>query len=385
MGNRNKERVVPVLRRKRSNSAILDFSVQINDGFDQTSGDGVNMAFDSKYGIMFCLYMPGDHGSYGESRGRICLTYFPASQPTNTRTVEIARGDMVYVPQIISLGDGKVRAFYERNSRADCDHFLCYRDFDYLAETLTEEKHIMLRQEDGTIVPLTQSVQFAYLEAHGYCSHTYKCSEQINIGGCTIFQGEDGWRYGALPTFLSEVILYRSNDDLATVEFFAICPEIAQYELDYKFLDGKIHAIYRTEDPVDSICYITSGDNGMTWSKPIRLKDSITCRPRILVYDGKILLAYNYLNQDTGNRPDIQQGRTSVRMCLGTNPDPHDNVVVADLYSKCGIVNIALCEVLGDLYMGYSTSELALEYQNGNPKVRGKDAVRYVKLGDLSL
>ena len=71
-------------------------------------------------------------------------------------------------------------------------------------------------------------------------------------------------------------------------------------------------------------------------------------------------------------------------MLLGDNPDPHDNVVVADLYSKCGIVNICLCDVMGDLYMGYSTSELALEYHNGNPKVRGKDAVRYVKLGDLS-
>ena len=278
-----------------------------------------------------------------------------------------------------------MRAFYERNSRADCDHFLCYKDFDYLAETLTEEKHIMARLEDGSIVPLTQSVQFAYLEAHGHYNHTYKCSEQINIGGCTIFRGEDGWRYGALPTFLSEVILYRSNDNLATVEFFAICPEVAQYELDYKFLDGKIHAIYRTEDGVDSICYITSSDNGKTWTKQIRLKDSIACRPRILVYDGKLLLAYNYYNGDTGNRPEIQQGRTSVRMLLGNHADPHDNTVVADLYSKCGIVNISLCDVMGDLYMGYSTSELALEYHNGNPKVRGKDAVRYVKLGDLSL
>ena len=26
---------------------------------------------------------------------------------------------------------------------------------------------------------------------------------------------------------------------------------------------------------------------------------------------------------------------------------------------------------------------VALEYQNGNPKVRGKDAIRYIKLGDL--
>ena len=32
----------------------LSRSVQINDGLTQTSADGVNMAFDTKYGIMFC-------------------------------------------------------------------------------------------------------------------------------------------------------------------------------------------------------------------------------------------------------------------------------------------------------------------------------------------
>ena len=53
------------------------------------------------------------------------------------------------------------------------------------------------------------------------------------------------------------------------------------------------------------------------------------------------------------------------------------------MYSKYGIVNVCVQDVLGDIYFAYSTSELALEYHNGNPKVRGKDAIRYVKLGDL--
>ena len=46
-----------MIRRARSNSEILDFSVQINDGLTQTSADGINMVFDSRYGIMFCIYM----------------------------------------------------------------------------------------------------------------------------------------------------------------------------------------------------------------------------------------------------------------------------------------------------------------------------------------
>ena len=100
-------------------SEILRKSVQISDGLTQTSADGVNMVFDVKYGIMFCLYMPGYQGSYGESRGRISLTYFPASQPTNTETVEIASGHTEYVPNIIGLGDGKVRLIYEEESKSD--------------------------------------------------------------------------------------------------------------------------------------------------------------------------------------------------------------------------------------------------------------------------
>ena len=46
-------------------------------------------------------------------------------------------------------------------------------------------------------------------------------------------------------------------------------------------------------------------------------------------------------------------------------------------------VNVGLVDILNDVYMAFSTSQLALEYQNGNPLVRGKDAIRYVKLGDV--
>ena len=103
------------------NNINLDASVQINNGLTETSADGGCMAFDSKYGIMLCAYMPGRQGRYGESRGRISLSYFPASQPTNIRFVTIADGKDVYCPNILGLGDGKVRVFYECNSCSDCD------------------------------------------------------------------------------------------------------------------------------------------------------------------------------------------------------------------------------------------------------------------------
>ena len=70
---------------KNDLSYLLEHSVQINDGLTQTSGDGSTLVFDRKYGIMFCAYMPGFQGHYGESRGKIALSCFPATQPTNIR------------------------------------------------------------------------------------------------------------------------------------------------------------------------------------------------------------------------------------------------------------------------------------------------------------
>lgn len=356
----------------------LEGSVQINNGFTETSGDGVNMCFDSKYGIMFCAYMPGAQGHYGESRGRISLSYFPPSQPTNIKFVEIAKGNDEYVPNIISLGDGKVRVLYEKNSKADGDHVVCYKDYDYLLDTLSEENIVMLNKE-GTKVLLTGSEQFEYLEKHGFFNHTYCATEQITIGGGTIFQHEDGCHYGAISSFLSEVILYRSRDNMASVEFFAIYPKPAQYEFDYKFLNGTIHAVYRTNREIDAISYTSSQDYGKTWTEPVDFKESIQCRPRIIIHNNDILMSYNYYNNDTKYRPEIQQGRTSVRICY-----KDIDAIVCDLYSHYGIVNVCLCDILNDVYMAYSTSVLALEYQNKNSMVRGKDAIRYIKLGNLS-
>ena len=338
-------------------SEILNFSVQINDGFTQTSSDGASLAFDTKYGIMFCAYMPGLQGCYGESRGKIALTYFPASQPTNSKTVTVITEKDAYVPNIISLGDGKVRVFYEKNSRADCDHYIGYKDFDFITEVLSEEKIVMLKKDNGKVVPLTGSEQFAYLKSHGFTNQEYKCTEQICIGSHTIFSGQDGFVCGAITSYFAEPILYRSKDNLATLEFFAICPYLAQYEMDYKFLNGKIYGVFRTPPERDSIYFITSEDNGKTWSEPYLIKDSVSCRPRLINYSNGVLVAANHYNDDTGNRPDIQQGRTSVRMYLVKDGElPNEKTMVKELYSKCGIVNVAICNVLGDIYFAYSTS-----------------------------
>lgn len=368
--------------RNKNLNTLLDYSVQINDGFTQTSADGACLVFDKKYGIMFCSYMPGLQGHYGESRGKIALSYFPASQPTNIRFVDVVEEKDVYGPTCVGLGDGKVRVIYEKDSRAEGDHRICYKDFDFLTNQLSEEKTVMLCRGNGEVVPLCLSEVFAYLDSLGLHDHEYCQTEQWATTG--IFTDEQGISYGSYTCLRMEPVLYRSADKMATVELFAAYPRPAQYEFAYRILNGTIYAVYRTPAQRSSIHYTTSADMGKTWTEAVALEDSIPCRPAMLCHNGHILMGYNYYNPDTKYRPAIQQARTTLRFRCGEAADPNQNPLVAELYSKYGMVNMGITEILGDVYLAYSTSELALEYQNGNPMVRGKDAIRYVKLGDLT-
>ena len=243
----------------------------------------------------------------------------------------------------------------------DGDHPICYKDFDCISETLSEEKTINLKKDNGTIVPLGLSHAFEYLESKGYTNHVYVKTEQIIIGGGTLFHGDDGMIYGSITSELSEVILFRSDDNMATVEFFAVYPRQVQYEFDYKLLNNKIYAVYRTNHEKNANSFSVSEDNGITWSEPYDFEESIQCRPRLIVSNGKVIMAYNYFNGDSGNRPEVIMGRTAIRICTVDKEDRP--ILLSDLHSKYGIVNISLADVY--------------------PYVRGKDAVRYVKLGDL--
>ena len=174
----------------------------------------------------------------------------------------------------------------------------------------------------------------------------------------------------------------------STVEFFAICPYTTQYEFDYKFLDGKIHAVYRTPAERDSIYYVTSSDMGKTWSTPIVIKDSVSCRPRLVIHNKNVLIAANHYYPDTGNKPAVIQARTTVRLYFVTDADPNKNNLVADIHCETGVVNVALIDVLGDVYMAYGTSQTGMDYNNSTGTndqiICGKDAIRFVRLGDLT-
>ena len=75
----------------------------------------------------------------------------------------------------------------------------------------------MVKKANGELVSLCQSVEFEYLESLGYTEHHYNRTEQIIFGGHTPFRDENGIVYGAITTEYGEVILYRSEDDMAII------------------------------------------------------------------------------------------------------------------------------------------------------------------------
>lgn len=370
--------------KREMSEEIFNRSIQINDGFNETSADGVCLEFDKKYGIMFCAYMPGKQCCYGESRGKIVLAYFPATQPGNVRYITVTEGRDEFCPNIMGIGDGKVRVFYVIDSYSESNQDIGYKDFDFATETLSEEKIVMIKTENGNCRKLHLSEVYSYLEKRGFTDHEFLASEQISFSSGTYYRDADGVVYGAATSYLMQPVLFRSYDNLATVEFFGVFPYLVQYEIDYKLLDGKMYAIYRTDKEKNSVAFATSEDMGKTWSEPIPLEESINCKPRIIHYDGGLLMAYNYSNDSTQNKRITVRNRTAVKLRLVDNADPNKCTVAADLVNKWGIVNLSIVEILGIVYLAYSTSELPVEYVNYDgpgPVVHGKDSMRYVKLG----
>ena len=58
---------------------------QISDGLTQTAACASAVVYDKQNGLVFVSYKTGLPKRYGESTGKLCLSVFPPSQPTNIR------------------------------------------------------------------------------------------------------------------------------------------------------------------------------------------------------------------------------------------------------------------------------------------------------------
>ncbi|MBQ7256169.1 MAG: hypothetical protein IJS60_00560 [Abditibacteriota bacterium] len=355
---------------------LLDFAVQVNDGLTQTNASAVECHFDSKYGIVFCAYLTG-FGNYGEARGKVGLSYFPATQPTNSKHIIISDEDGVYEPNILGLGNGSVRVFYVK-SFGDRQYY--FKDFNFITQSLSVEKPVKVNV-NNRIIDLTPHWFKNYLYENSfkdfddasYTNHGLILTSNLKKYGDIV--------WGTLTSYNYYPIIWTSDDNMATLKPQTIFPIVCDFELDLCIKDNVLHTIARCHD--GNIRYITSKDFGKTWDKSVILENGSSCRPQIIVYNNQILIGYNIKDTNTGHRPKVAD-RTHIKLLLGNNPNPNLNKCILDFHSIYGVVYFRIIDILGDLYMAFSDSQIGLESINTDSEEEdGKEAVRYVKLGHL--
>ena len=353
------------------------FLVQINDGLSEIAACGSAVAYDREYGIAAVLYNTGNHGHYGESTGKICLSMFAPSQPHNCRrrVVDYGVGESrgCLCNAIYPLGGGIFRVAFTL-TKGDIAGY--YRDYDFLTDSLTERREMFFRTSRGDERLTSESFR-RYLGDNGF---VIRNTEPPFINKVTSFDGRvytavtnEGWNYPVFCTIEENALVP-----------FAIFPELNTYEFRF-YADGSgIHGVSRIppDDHGTGHCaYVRSADGGRTWEKTV-FDDGVQSRPDILSYRGKPLVIYNYKSDlPTENMPPMHNHRNAVKFV-------HDGKVILDVFSKYGIVEHETIVIAGELYSAFSNCPLALSTENGkaweeegHPVEQGKEAVQWIKVG----
>ena len=361
------------------NDSIVAASTQINNGMEECAACASNVVYDKKYGLVFLVYMTGTRTSYGESSGRICLSVFSPTQPTNIRFRRVddwlggTRGVLCMCAWLI--GDAKIRILFT-TTKGQLGAF--YRDYDFLTDTVSDRTEVFL-QVNNLQLPVNNDSYKQLVAGFGL---TDISDAQCIINKPCVYNDEiytavslDGVHYPVLCKIKENLLVP-----------FAFCPVQGTYEFRYYIDETGIHGVFR--HPVDDqgigkTGYVFSSDNGKTWSSNI-FEDGIQSRPDILPYYGKPLIIYNYYDHSSiQNFPVMHNHRNAIKML-------YDGKVIYRCFEKYGIVEHTTVSISGDLYMAFSTCEQGLSVANetawiecGIPVEQGKEEIKWVKLGYL--
>ena len=364
----------------RPTGSLVDAAVQVNNGLEESAACASTTVYDGAYGVVYLVYMTGTRTSYGESTGRICLSVFSPSQPTNTRFRRIddalggSRGVLCTCAWLTA--PGKLRILFT-TTKGTLGAF--YRDYDFLQDTVSERTEVFLCV-DGEDLPTVNESYTRLIGSHGFTGTNTTAPCIINkacVWNSEIYTAltVDGVYYPVLCRIEENRLLP-----------FAFCPIPGTYEFRYYIDETGIHGVFR--DPVDDqgtskTGYAFSGDMGKTWTKEV-FSDGIQSRPDILPYYGKPLIIYNYLSdRSVENFPPMHNHRNAIKLL-------YDGKVIRNYFEKYGIVEHSTVSVFGDLYMAFSTCEQALSVasgtawiEQGRPVEQGKEEIKWVKLGYL--
>jgi len=357
---------------------IYNNAIQINDGLNQTAACSSCIAYDTEDGTIFYAYETGLQRAYGESIGKLMLSVFSPSQPTNIRFVTLDEGNGtsrgILCNAIRIIDHMACRVYY---SRFD----ICYySDYDFYTNTVGGLHELKLRTATGD-VRLGSTAYKDYIESNGYSLSTYPA---LIINKICEYNGEV---YTAItPDGVGYPVLCKIEDNVLIP--FAIRGTLGRYEFRYYVDETGIHGVYRSQTESTGIGltgYTVSTDGGETWTDTV-FADGVQSRPDILRYYGKPLVVYNYRSsKSTENFPPMHNYRNAIKMI-------YDGNIIYDCFSKYGIVEHETIPIRGDLYIGFSDCEQALMVENGagweeggtgRYVENGKELIKWKKIGYL--
>lgn len=362
-------------------------SIYINDYLNQTCASAVELAYDKTKDIVYAVYL-SSYKELGESRDMICLSVFKPKSPLSTikHYIVVSTGDISdskkivrpFEPNILLLKSGEVRITFYDESLVNY-----YRDFSIENEEFRNIQSILIKTSKGTFVKSGVNAYINILKENSYSVSGYIYHGPI-ITSRFIEYG--GYTWGVLTSNKTEPILFRSSDELKTLEPIGIFPYPVSFECSIEIINNKMYLLGRTVNNVSGISYCTSNDMGKTWSEPIKLNYSTDSRPQIFQYKNKLFLSYNIEGNLYSQYPRVCYGtREKVFMKLGLEDNPNNNQTILSLYSPYGFVYPYFLEIDGDLYMAYSNSQLGAEKKKGLNNVQGKDCIVWTKLSEYLL
>ncbi|MGJ1349031.1 hypothetical protein [Sphingobacterium siyangense] len=361
--------------------SINNFKTQISDGF-LNAASAAHFSINKK-GLGVVSYLGGIGSNFGESPGRIMLSVFPITQPTQAKHYLIKEGEMAFESNSMLLSDDVVRVNYflkgydfvnvKQNK---------FRDFNLATQTLGPEQQATITY-NGTQYDLNNESVSTIL---GILGITANFNWGV-IDVCRPILG-DGYYYKALcsvsmPNFQPQPIVFvKSNDGFATMQFVGVLNVPCMYEcqLEYDLSSSMWHILYRTNN---GISYVNTTDF-ITFSSVQVVNKTVTSRPWILRYKGKFLILTNKTSNVTGSIGGELpiNARSRIIGQLLNSDNVNNSEILFDISSRYGIVYPALASRHGELHMVFSDGSAEIEFSN-NGGNQGKDSIFYFKIGEL--
>jgi hypothetical protein len=372
---------------KRFSKSILDHKVCISDMETFKAAHGLLSFYDGNNNNVYALYM-GSKFRYGEMHvDDVLLTIFPLLQPFKAKTLVVVETGTPYKDSVINHPDVSTMCEFHDNEHGDSLRIFFtttarnqyyYRDFYKETETFGEI-HDALLAINSEPVPFTLEPAKSYLEAQGGdISEVTSLIMLTNI----IYHSESGYHYGILCFNTSNPVLFRSNDNCATIEFVSILPTSCSFEACPCFVGDRLYVTIRKGN-----CFMYYTDDfGLTWNQFNIIPNDIVSqqRAKLLEYKGKLYIFHSIWNGG-GKNQIWGGGRDNVRV-LSYDKETQLLTELLFIQDNNGIVYYDALIVADNIYFMFTNSDLFLDYDiyTSTHQPQGKDIAYFVKLLELN-